>query len=53
MRFFSIVGVALGAIAFFNLLDVSVQMAIKEQVYACSEVVITDPLSVRRKCGKA
>lgn len=50
MRFFKIVCVALSAIALFNLIDVSVQLAIKEPVYACSEVTKNDPLDVQKLC---
>ena len=50
--FFKITGIALGGIALFNLMDVSVQMAIKEPVYACLEVVKTDPINVQKICNR-
>jgi hypothetical protein len=52
MMFFKITGIALGGIALFNLMDVSVQMAIKDPVYACSEVVKTDPINVQKICNR-
>lgn len=52
MMFFKITGVFLFVIAGFNLLDVSVQMAIKEPVYACSEVVKSDPINVQKICNR-
>jgi hypothetical protein len=52
MMFFKIAGVCLLFIAGFNLMDVSVQMAIKEPVYACSEVVKTDPINVQKICNR-
>jgi hypothetical protein len=52
MMFFKITGVFLLVIAGFNLLDVSVQMAIKEPVYACSEVTKSDPINVQKICNR-
>ena len=50
--FFKITGVFLLVIAGFNLLDVSVQMAIKEPVYACSELTKSDPINVQKICNR-
>jgi hypothetical protein len=52
MKFFVVVGFTLFFIAFFNLVDVGVQMAMKEPVYACSEVTKQDPIDVQKKCKK-
>jgi len=52
MTFFKIAGVILVVIAGFNLMDVSVQMAIKQPVYACSEVVKSDPINVQKICNR-
>jgi len=57
MRFFVIVGFPLFFIAFFNLVDVGVQMAMKDRVYNCSEVsypmAIDIPQEVIKLCRKA
>jgi hypothetical protein len=52
MKFFGVVGFTLFLIAFFNLMDVGVQMALREPVYACSEVTKQDPINVQKKCRK-
>jgi hypothetical protein len=52
MKFFGVVGFTLFLIAFFNLMYVGVQMAMKEPVYACSEVTKNNPIDVRKKCKK-
>jgi hypothetical protein len=52
MRFFAIVGFTLFLIAMLNLVYVSVEIAGREPVYACSEVTKTDPLDVRKRCRK-
>jgi len=52
MRFFAIVGFTLFLIAFFNLMYVGTEMAMKESVYACSEVTKSDPINVQKKCRK-
>ena len=52
MKFFGVVGFTLFLIAFFNLVDVGVQMALREPVYACSEVTKQDPINVQKKCKK-
>jgi len=52
MTFFKIAGVTLAVIAGFNLINVSVQIAIKEPVYACSEVVKSDPINVQKICNR-
>ena len=52
MKFFALVGFTLFLIAFFNLLHVGVQMAMKEPVYACSEVTEKNPINVQKKCKK-
>jgi hypothetical protein len=52
MRFFVIVGFTLFMMAFLNLVYVGVEMAMKEPVYACSEVTKKDPIDVQKKCRK-
>jgi len=52
MRFFAIVGITLVFIAVFNLIHVSVEMYLKGDVYACSDVTKYDPLQVQKKCRK-
>jgi hypothetical protein len=52
MKFFGVVGFTLFWIAFFNLVDVGVQMGMREPVYACSEVTKQDPADVQKKCKK-
>jgi hypothetical protein len=57
MKFFSVVGFTLFLIAFFNLVDVGVQMSMKDRVYSCSEVsyprAIDIPQEVIKLCRKA
>jgi hypothetical protein len=57
MKFFGVVGFTLFFIAFFNLVDVGVQMAMKDRVYNCSEVsypmAIDIPQEVIKLCRKA
>jgi len=50
MIFFQVAGVTLAVIAVLNLINVSVQMALKEPVYACSEVTKSDPINVQKLC---
>lgn len=50
MILFRIAGVTLAVIAVFNLIDVAVQMSLKEPVYACSEVTKLDPINVQKLC---
>ena len=52
MQFFVIVGFTLFLMAFFNLMYVGVEMAMREPVYACSEVTKKDPINVQKKCRK-
>ena len=52
MRLFQIAGVMLAVIAGFNLIHVSVQWALQDKVYACSEVTKDDPINVQKKCRK-
>jgi hypothetical protein len=52
MTFFKIVALTLIAIAFFNLIQVAVEMAIRSQVYACSSLNKYDPSSVKKLCRK-
>jgi hypothetical protein len=52
MRFFYIVGIALGAIAILNLIPVLVEIAMRDQVYACSDLGKYVPLEVEKKCRK-
>jgi hypothetical protein len=52
MRFFKIVGASLFVIAIFNLIDTSSQMAMRQDVYACSEVTKKDPIDVQKMCNR-
>jgi hypothetical protein len=52
MKFFGVVGFTLFLIAFFNLMYVWTEMAMREPVYACSEVTKQDPINVQKKCKK-
>jgi len=52
MRFFKIAGVALLVIAGFNLINLSVQIAMKDPVYACSEVSKSSPFDVQKICNQ-
>ena len=52
MRFFAVVGITMVLIAIFNLIQVSVQMYLRSDVYACSEVNKYDPIQVQKKCRK-
>jgi len=52
MRFFYAVGIVLGAIALLNIIQISVEYAIRESVYACSELSKYAPLDVQKKCRK-
>jgi hypothetical protein len=50
MILFRVAGVTLAIIAVLNLIDVAVQMSLKEPVYACSEVTKLDPINVQKLC---
>ena len=50
MRFFYFVGIALGAIALLNLIQVAVELAIRSHVYACSSINKYDPPDVQKLC---
>ena len=52
MRFFYIVGVVLGAIVLLNLIPVLVEIAMRDQVYACSSLGKYAPSEVEKKCRK-
>jgi hypothetical protein len=52
MRFFYVVGIVLGAIALLNIIQISVEYAIKDSVYACSELSKYAPLDVQKKCRR-
>lgn len=52
MKFFGVVGFTLFLIGFFNLMSVAMEMALREPVYACSEVTKQDPINVQKKCRK-
>jgi hypothetical protein len=52
MRFFHFVGIALGAIAILNLMQVVVEMSMRDQVYACSSLGKYVPLEVEKKCRR-
>jgi hypothetical protein len=52
MILFKVAGVSLLVIAVFNLLAVSVEMSLKEPVYACSEVTKSDPIDVQKICNR-
>ena len=50
MRLFYVVGIVLCAIALLNIIQISVEYAIKDSVYACSELSKYAPLDVQKKC---
>lgn len=50
MRFFYFVGIALGAIAILNLIQISVELAMRDGVYACSSLGKYTPLEVQKLC---
>lgn len=52
MRFFYVVGIVLGAIALLNIIQISVEYAIKDSVYACSDLSKYAPLDVKNKCRR-
>jgi|APFre7841882654_1041346.scaffolds.fasta_scaffold10613_5 hypothetical protein len=52
MRFFHLVGIALGAIALLNLIHIVVEFSMRDQVYACSDIGKYVPLEVKNKCRK-
>jgi hypothetical protein len=52
MRFFKFVGIALGAIAIVNLIPLVVEFAMKDRVYACSDIGKYAPIDVQKKCRK-
>ena len=52
MKFFGAVFFVLGVIAVLNLTQVGVQMAMRDSVYACSEVTKHDPKGVQDICRK-
>lgn len=52
MRFFKIVGVSLGAIALLNILQIAIEMSLRDGVYACSSLGKYDPIDVQKKCRK-
>jgi hypothetical protein len=52
MMLFRVAGVSLLVIAVFNLIDVSVEMNLREPVYACSEVTKSDPIDVQKICNR-
>lgn len=53
MRFFAVVGITLLVIFIVNVADVAVQLQLKDNVYACSEVTKNDPINVQQICKKA
>jgi hypothetical protein len=52
MMFFKIAGVALGVIALLNIIQVSVELAMRDGVYACSDLRKYDPIDVQKKCRR-
>jgi hypothetical protein len=50
MRFFKIVGITLFAIALINVIQVAVEMSLRDGVYACSSLGKYVPLEVQKKC---
>jgi hypothetical protein len=52
MRFFKIVFVTLGIVFVINLAELSMQLYLKEPVYACEEVTKADPVSVQKICNR-
>mgnify|MGYP003343384434 CR=1 FL=1 len=54
MRFFYIMGATLAIIGLINLISATTQLAMRDPVYACSEVTSKDPIDVQKICrGKA
>jgi hypothetical protein len=52
MRLFKIAGITLAVIAGINLINLSVQRAMKDPVYACSEVGKSSPFDVQKICNR-
>jgi hypothetical protein len=52
MRFFKVVALCLGFIAFCNLMEAVVDMNLRDPVYACKDVTILDPIDVRKLCKR-
>ena len=52
MTFFKITGVTLLVIAGLNLLQVAIEIGIRDNVYSCFDVSKSDPIEVQKKCGK-
>jgi len=52
MRFFKIVGVVLGAIAVLNLLQVVVELSLRDGIYVCSDLGKYVPSEVQKKCRR-
>jgi hypothetical protein len=50
MIFFKIAGVILIAIAALNLLQIAIEMSIRDHVYACSSINKYDPPDVKKLC---
>ena len=50
MIFFKIAGVILLIIAALNLIKISVELAIRDHVYACSSINKYDPPDVKKLC---
>ena len=50
--FFKIAGVVLGVIALLNIIQVSVELALRQGVYACSDLSKYDPIEVQKKCRR-
>ena len=53
MRFFKIAGVTLLVIAGVNLMQATVELALREPVYACHDLPKDAPFDVKNKCKRA
>ena len=52
MRFFRIVGATLFVILVLNVIQVSVELSLRDPVFACKDVTILDPIDVRKLCKR-
>ena len=53
MMFFKLVFTTLAAILLLNLIQVAVEMSLRDSVYACSDLGKYVPLEVQKKCRRA
>lgn len=53
MRFFVIVGVTMLVIAGVNLMQATVELSLRDTVYACSDLPKDAPFDVKEKCKRS